>query len=256
MVHFDVSVFERLFAQNKNFIKQFEDFEAGRLADTKTDFFYRHVAGPFMEGITPEVEFTHFNLQDYEKPLRNADKQDDRKLIALYKLLSPEHLLKLPFTNDSNSLDKRFYSELLHIIGLTETKQGGKKLIERNPDGQRNEGSLLENAILQLDSLDKISRLDKPGQYGANQQERLFNVGLELCISWINRILFLKLMEAQLLSYHKKDKELRVSELRQDSQLRCPQQALFPGAGTPARRPARKRKPHLPQGALPEQFAV
>jgi hypothetical protein len=35
-------------------------------------------------------------------------------------LLSPEHLLKLPFTNDSNNLDERFYSELLHIIGLTE----------------------------------------------------------------------------------------------------------------------------------------
>jgi adenine-specific DNA-methyltransferase len=203
---FDVGVFERLFAQNKGFIKQFEDFEAGRLADTKTDFFYRHVAAPFMEGIAQEVEFTHFNLQDYEKPLHNADKQDDHKLIALYKLLSPEHLLKLPFANDSNSLDKRFYSELLHIIGLTETKQGGKKLIERHAEGQRHEGSLLENVILQLDSLDKISRLDKPSQYGANPQERLFNVGLELCISWMNRILFLKLMEAQLLSYHKKDK--------------------------------------------------
>ena len=203
---FDVSVFERLFAQNKGFIKQFEDFEAGRLADNKTEFFYRHVAAPFIDSITQEVEFTHFNLKDYEKPLRNDNKRDDRLLIALFKLLSPEHLLKLPFTNDSNSLDKRFYSELLHIIGLTETKQGGKKLIERNPAGQRNEGSLLENAILQLDSLDKISRLDKPSQYGTNPQERLFNVGLELCISWMNRILFLKLMEAQLLSYHKKDK--------------------------------------------------
>ena len=203
---FDVSVFERLFAQNKAFVKQFEDFEAERLADPRTDFFYRHVAGPFIDGITQEIEFTRFNLQDYRVPLLNHDPNDDHKLIALFKLLSPEHLLKLPFVNDSNSLDKRFYSELLHIIGLTETKQGGKKLIERNPAGQRNEGSLLENAILQLDSLDKISRLDKPSQYGANQQERLFNVGLELCISWINRILFLKLMEAQLLSYHKKDK--------------------------------------------------
>ena len=203
---FDVSVFERLFAQNKGFIKQFEDFEAGRLADNKTDFFYRHVAGPFTEGITQEVEFTHFNLQDYEKPLRNEDKQDDRKLIALYKLLSPEHLLKLPFANDSNSLDKRFYSELLHIIGLTETKQGGKKLIERHPEGQRHEGSLLENAILQLDSMDLLNNFDKPSLYGTSRQERLFNVAMELCITWTNRILFLKLLEAQLLSYHKKDK--------------------------------------------------
>ena len=116
-----------------------------------------------------------------------------------------EHLLKLPFTNDSNSLDKRFYSELLHIIGLTETKEGGKKLIERNKDGERNSGSLLEDAIIQLDSLDKIHRLDRPSQFGNTQQERLFNVGLELSITWINRILFLKLLEAQLITYHKGD---------------------------------------------------
>jgi adenine-specific DNA-methyltransferase len=121
-------------------------------------------------------------------------------------LLSPEHLIKLPFTNDSNSLDKRFYAELLHIIGLTETKEGGKKLIGRNKEGERHSGTILEDAIIQLDSLDKLSRLDKPSQYGSTTQERLFNVALELSITWINRILFLKLLEAQLITYHKGDK--------------------------------------------------
>ena len=203
---FDAILFDRLFAQNKNLVKQFNDFEAGRLADTKTDFFYKQIAEPFIEDIKTEIDFTYFNLQDYQKPLRNADKADDNKLIALFKLLSPEHLLKLPFINDSNSLDKRFYTELLHIIGLTETKEGSKKLIERNKEGERNSGSILENAIIQLDSLDKINRLDKPGQFGSTQQERLFNVGLELSITWINRILFLKLLEAQLITYHKGDK--------------------------------------------------
>jgi len=203
---FDATLFDRLFAQNKNLVKQFNDFEGGRLADTKTDFFYKQIAEPFIADITAEIEFTYFNIQDYQEPLRNADKADDNKLIALFKLLSPEHLLKLPFTNDSNSLDKRFYSELLHIIGLTETKEGSKKLIERNKEGERNSGSLLEDAIIQLDSLDKINRLDKPSQFGNTQQERLFNVGLELCITWINRILFLKLLEAQLITYNKGDK--------------------------------------------------
>ncbi|MDB5228706.1 MAG: hypothetical protein JWN78_2899 [Bacteroidota bacterium] len=127
-------------------------------------------------------------------------------LIALYKLLSPEHLLKLPFINDSNSLDKRFYTELLHIIGLTETKEGGKKLIDRNKPGERHTGTILEDAIIQLDSLDKLSRLDKPNQFGHSTQERLFNIALELSITWINRILFLKLLEAQLITYHKDDK--------------------------------------------------
>ena len=203
---FDATLFDRLFAQNKYLVNKFNDFESGRLADTKTDFFYKQVAEPFIAEITQDIEFTYFDIRHYDEPLRNNDKNDDNKLISLFKLLSPEHLLKLPFANDSNSLDKRFYGELLHIIGLTETKDGSKKLIERNKDGDRNTGSFLENAIIQLDSLDKISRLDNPYQFGANTQERLFNVGLELSITWINRILFLKLLEAQLISYHKGDK--------------------------------------------------
>ncbi|MCB0511184.1 MAG: class I SAM-dependent DNA methyltransferase, partial [Bacteroidetes bacterium] len=202
---FDVVLFERLFAQNKGLVKQFEDFEAGRLADIKTDFFYKQIAEPFISELKSEIEFTYFNIQDYQKPLRNNDKKDDNTLIALFKLLSPEHLLKVPFANDSNRLDKRFYAELLHIIGLTETKDGGKKLIGRNIEKDRNSSSILEDAIIQLDSLDKLSRLPKSSQYGSNTQEKLFSVALELSITWINRILFLKLLEAQLISYHKGD---------------------------------------------------
>ncbi|EON75230.1 putative type IIS restriction/modification enzyme [Lunatimonas lonarensis] len=203
---FDATLFDRLFAQNKPLVKQFNDFEGGRLADTKTDFFYKEIAKPFIANITAEIEFTHFNIQDFQKPLRNADNADDSTLISLFKLLSPEHLLKLPFTNDSNSLDKRFYSEFLHIIGLTETKEGGKRLIGRKKEGERDTGSILEDTIIQLDSLDKIARLDRPAQFGTTQQERLFSVALELTITWINRILFLKLLEAQLITYHKGDK--------------------------------------------------
>ena len=203
---FDANSFERLFAQNKALVKQFTDFEAGRLAGKTTDFFYKEIAEPFINTISQEIEFTFFDIREYEKPLRNDNPNDDNKLIALFKLLSPEHLLKLPFANDSNSLDKRFYGELLHIIGLSESKEGSKKLIARNKPGERNNGSLLENAIIQLDTLDKISRLDNPQHFGATYEERLFNVGLELAITWVNRILFLKLLEAQLLTYHKGDK--------------------------------------------------
>lgn len=203
---FDANTFERLFAKNKTLVKQFQDFEAGRLAGVKTDFFYGQIAEPFVKNIKSDIEFTYFNIQNYQKPLRNADKSDDHKLIALFKLLSPEHLLKLPFTNDSNTLDRTFYSELLHIIGLTETKSGSKKLIERNKPGKRHSGTILEDTIIQLDSLDKINRLERPGQYGKTQEERLFNVALQLSITWINRILFLKLLEAQLITYHKGDR--------------------------------------------------
>lgn len=199
---FDEHLFERLF-NKKELVKQFESFEHG---EKSTSIFYKEIAEPFIQSIPTEIEYAYFNLKDYESALRNQDKNDDKQLIELFKLLSPPHLLKLPFNNDSNSLDKNFYGELLHIIGLVEIKDGGKKLIQRQDDvTKRNPGSLLENTINQLDSLDKLSRLTNLKQYGETQEERLFNVGLELCITWVNRILFLKLLEAQLISYHKED---------------------------------------------------
>ena len=203
---FDAQLFNKLFAENKSFVKQFIEFEEGRSSGKTTKFFYDDIAYPFIKGLQNTIEFAHFDIRKYEKPLRNTDKEDDKQLVALFKLLSPEHLLKLSFVNDSNSLDKNFYDELLHIIGLTEVKEGGKKLIDRHNEGNRNSGSLLENAIDQLDSLDKISRLQNPKKYGSSHPERLFNVALELTITWVNRILFLKLLEAQLISYHKGDK--------------------------------------------------
>ncbi len=210
---FDASTFDRLFAQNKTLVRQFNDFIEGRLADTRTDFFYKQIAEPFVAALESEIAFTHFDFQVYQKLLHKTEsaghtdsRTDDHKLIALFKLLSPEHLLKLPFANDSNSLDKRFYSELLHIIGLTETKEGSKKLIGRSKPGERHSGSILEDAIIQIDSLGKINRLENAGSFGNTYQEKLFNVALELSITWINRILFLKLLEAQLVAYHKGDK--------------------------------------------------
>ena len=200
---FDAILFERLFAQDKKFVEQFKDFEAHRLADIKTDFFYKQIAEPFISRISSEIECVYFNVQDYQNPLRNTDKSDDNVLIALYKVLSPVHLFKQTFANDSNTLDKGFYSELLHIIGLQETKSGSKKLIERRSDGDRHSGSIIEDAIIQLDSLDKLIRLKNPSRFGITTQERLFNVALALSITWINRILFLKLLEAQLITYHK-----------------------------------------------------
>ena len=105
---FNEHLFERLFAQNKTLVKQFKDFEAGKKS---TDVFYKEIAAPFINEIKEDIEFTFFDIREYDKPLRNDNPKDDNILISLFKLLSPEHLLKLPFANDSNSLDKRFYGE-------------------------------------------------------------------------------------------------------------------------------------------------
>jgi hypothetical protein len=159
---FDGNVFERLFAQNQELVRQFNDFETGRLTGKTTDFFYKQIGEPFLDSILNSLTYTYFDLREYSQTIG----EDEHQLISLYKIFSPEHLLKLPFANDSNSLDKNFYSELLHIIGLTEIKEGGKKLIQRLQPAARQPGSLLENAISQVESLDKISRLPNPEEFG------------------------------------------------------------------------------------------
>ncbi len=203
---FDSAVFEKLFAQDRQLIQQFNDFENGHLAGKTTSFFYKEIAEPFVANLKQDIEFTYLDLRDYKKLLSENKPHDDPKRIALFKLFSPQHLLKLPFINDSNSLNEQFYEELLYIIGLTEVKKGGKKVLERYKENKRQTGALLENTILQLYGLEKINQLPQVQQFGKTQEEQLFNVGLELSITWINRILFLKLLEAQLLNYHKGDR--------------------------------------------------
>jgi len=203
---FDATLFENLFAQNRQLVKQFTDFEEKRLSNSRTDFFYKEIAQPAIDKIQNELIFTHFDIKDYEQYLINQNPENDQKLIPLFKLFSPQHLLKLPTINDSNSLNRNFYSELLHILGLTEIKEGGKKLIQRKPINEREQGSLIENTITRLQELHKIDRLENSEQFGENTEEKLFNVSLELAITWINRILFLKLLESQLINYRQGNK--------------------------------------------------
>jgi hypothetical protein len=205
---FDATVFERCFASDKALVKQFTDFEEKRLGGTDTDFFYKKIAAPAVEKYKDEISFTHFNLRTIEKPLRDNNPENDSKLIPFFKIFSPEHLLKLPFANDSNSLDRSFYNELLHIIGLEETKIGSKKVIGRKAEGKRDAGSLIENAISILSSEDCLTNV-KRLEYGSTRDEQLFNVALELAITWINRVLFLKLLEGQLVKYRKGEKSYR-----------------------------------------------
>ena len=204
---FDAQVFEKLFAQNKTLVKHYTDFVNGTALGNKTEHFYKEIAQPFIEKVKEELHYTYFNFKDFQSIVENDNSQDDNKLIPLYKILSPQHLLKLPFVNDSNTLDKGFYAELLHIIGLAETKNGGQLLIERLKEGERNEGTMLEETISKLHSLNKIKLLRNASAYGETYEERLFSVALELNITWINRVLFLKLLEAQLIAYHKGEQD-------------------------------------------------
>ena len=197
---FDAQEFEQKFYQNKKLKKEFQDFEDGRKTSRKTDFFYSEIASLFIEEVAGSLDYTYFDIRSYAKYL-DGDTAP-KKLIELYKVFSDVHLLKLPFQNDSNSLNKKFYAELLHILGIEEKKENNKIVIVRKAVGRRNEASLLENTINQLDAEDCLRKAPNIAIYGSTQEERLFNVAMELCITWINRILFLKLLEAQMLKYH------------------------------------------------------
>ncbi len=182
-----------------------KDYENWKLSGKDTKFFYDSIAKAFLDEVTEEMPAAYFDVRDYQKYIANADKEDDTKLIGLYKILSPAHLLKQPFINDSNGLDTKFYTELLHIIGLEEIKDGGKKLIKRKT--KSDEASLLENTIIKLEDKDALRNINNLSTFGANKKEQLFNVAIELCITWVNRVLFIKLLEAQLYKYHKGNKD-------------------------------------------------
>jgi adenine-specific DNA-methyltransferase len=203
---FDAVDFERFFFSNQKLVKSYKDWNDGLLVSTNTDWFYQEIARAFIEKELDELPCTYFNLKDYERIIRNPAQREDSKLIALYKVLSPAHLLKQTFANDSNSLNREFYSELLHILGLEEVKEKGKKLIRRKPEGSRNEGSLLENTCNFLKTRGRLSVLSNLQQYGTDADEQCFSVALELCITWLNRLLFLKLLEGQLIGYHAGDR--------------------------------------------------
>ncbi|CCH51848.1 Modification methylase PaeR7I Short=M.PaeR7I [Fibrisoma limi BUZ 3] len=198
---FDENDFRHFFYDNAKLRKLYQIKQQQKKDNT---FFYAETARILRE-LDDELPVTYLNLRE-AADLLDAD---PARLIPVYKLFSPEHLLKLPFANDANQLNRSFYNELLHIIGLHETVQGGRKLIQRLPEGERQEGSLLENTIniLRVDNV--LSELDAPDQYGQTEEEQLFGVGLGLCITWLNRILFLKLLEGQLVRYHHNDRSVQ-----------------------------------------------
>ena len=196
---FDGVWFEKNVFRNTKLKKEYLDFKTSG-HDTK--YFYDTIAAKFLATFTDAVPCTYINLLDYKKIIADNNPSNDTDLIDLYKILSPEHLLNKKFANDSNSLNTDFYNELLYIIGLEESKDTAKKTIRRIKEAERKEGSLIENTISKL-------KTKKYFGYDATEQteNQYYEVALELCITWLNRILFLKLLESQLIKYHRGDAE-------------------------------------------------
>ncbi len=74
-------------------------------------------------------------------------------------------------------------------MGLEEHKKSGNKVIDRLKENKRQYASLIENTIEQLDMKD-VPKKDR------------FDIAIQLVVVWVNRILFLKLLESSLVSFN------------------------------------------------------
>lgn len=183
---FDKLVFYRLFLANKKFVKEVIDADR----ENTTDYVYGQVIRKRVEEVKHKLKYTYFDLSEYKDKLNDDTVITSRKFISIYKLLSPTHLLKLPFQNDHNALNRAFYNELLYIMGVEEVTDDKVKKIKRLKS-KRQSYSLVEQAISHLDG------------YNFNDEQKLFEVALGLVLIWMNRLLFLKLLESQLLAFNK-----------------------------------------------------
>ncbi|WP_090347009.1 type IIG restriction enzyme/methyltransferase [Elizabethkingia miricola] len=197
---FNASDFYNLFYKNSELIKEYKAFRDGLKDTTKNELFYNEIAKKYIEKVEDTLPFVHLDFRNKE-----VSKFKDKELLNIYKLFSDVHLLGKSFGNDSNQLNKVFYNELLHIIGLEEVKESGKKIIQRKKNKEGDYGPLLENTIFTLEDKDYLIKIKNI----PNSEEKSFIVGLELCLTWINRILFLKLLESQLRSYNNDSPEYK-----------------------------------------------
>ncbi|MBO4451113.1 MAG: class I SAM-dependent DNA methyltransferase [Bacteroidaceae bacterium] len=185
---FEKRLFYQLFVNNKRFLKQVVDADTGD--DTK-EYIYNAIIKPEVERIEHRLQFTYINLKSFPKKINDESIINDKSFIAAYKLFSPTHLLKLPFYSDHNTLNRDFYSELLYIMGVEEViDQNNVRKIKRLKD-RRQEYSLVEQAYSKLEDYSDIKTDD----------ER-FEKALGLILTWVNRLLFLKLLESQLIRFN------------------------------------------------------
>lgn len=187
----DSNELEKYFYKNKKLVDLFNKFEARRLSSTKTDFLFDEVIAPAIDkALNKPIKIGYFDLRDSLKADSNEFKKQD--ITRLYRFFSTENLLNEMVFADSNSLNKNFYNELLYIMGLHEEKKSENKVISRFKEGKRQDASLIENTIEQLDINDV-------------PESQQFDIAMQLNVVWINRILFLKLLESSLVSFNHSD---------------------------------------------------
>lgn len=121
--------------------------------------------------------------------LKDKQKSNFKNLASIYKTFHRDFLLSEFNPNDANSLNNAFYKELLYILGLCESKQNSKLIIAKSEESKEEQGTFYTTINSKL-------------------KEENFETILKLLILWLNRILFLKLIESNLVRFND-DKNLK-----------------------------------------------
>ncbi|EAI4352786.1 class I SAM-dependent DNA methyltransferase [Campylobacter jejuni] len=181
---FKADLFEELFNKNKYFKEAFENFESkNSLFKGNTDEIYQEFEKILNGDSTLKGLFVDL------KPILEQDKLSFSKLKPLFKIFSKDCLLGEFNPNDANSLNNAFYKELLYILGLYESKQNSKLIITKSEESKEEQGTFYTAINSKL-------------------KEENFETILKLLILWLNRILFLKLIESNLVRFND-DKNLK-----------------------------------------------
>ncbi|EOF4555192.1 class I SAM-dependent DNA methyltransferase [Campylobacter coli] len=181
---FKADLFEELFNKNKYFKEAFENFESkNSLFKGNTDEIYKEFEKILNGDSTLKGLFVDL------KPILEQDKLSFSKLKPLFKIFHKDFLLSEFNPNDANSLNNAFYKELLYILGLCESKQNSKLIIAKSEESKEEQGTFYTAINSKL-------------------KEENFETILKLLILWLNRILFLKLIESNLVRFND-DKNLK-----------------------------------------------
>lgn len=195
---FKVDLFEELFNKNKYFKEAFENFERkDSHFKGNTDEFYKECekllsSEKYLDSITRKDLFDEPSLKGVFidlKPILEQEKPSFSKLKPLFKIFHKDFLLSEFNPNDANSLNNAFYKELLYILGLCESKQNSKLIITKSEESKEEQGTFYTAINSKL-------------------KEENFETILKLLILWLNRILFLKLIESNLVRFND-DKNLK-----------------------------------------------
>ncbi|EMB5545608.1 Eco57I restriction-modification methylase domain-containing protein [Campylobacter coli] len=195
---FKADLFEELFNKNKYFKEAFENFESkNSLFKGNTDEFYKECekllsSEKYLDSITRKDLFDEPSLKGVFidlKPILEQEKPSFSKLKPVFKIFHKDFLLSEFNPNDANSLNNAFYKELLYILGLYESKQNSKLIIAKSQESEEEQGTFYTAINSKL-------------------KEENFETILKLLILWLNRILFLKLIESNLVRFND-DKNLK-----------------------------------------------